>query len=227
MADRPPLRPDGPRVVELEVADEPDAWVAAGFAVQEDAVRLGTVALRLTGTGSGDRGIRGWTLAGLDRAVDEIDGLPTDVVTAAHGPPGHGTEPHPNGVLGLDHLVVATPDLQRTIDALAGVGLELRRIREATANGSPMRQAFFRLGPTILEVVSGDLGSGGAAAAAPASFWGLAVDVEDLDATAAHLGDGLGAIRPAVQRGRRIATIRHRHLGLSVAVAAMDHHADR
>ena len=38
----------------------------------------------------------------------------------------------------------------------------------------------------------------------------------------AVLGDGLGSIKPAVQDGRRIATIRHKTYGLSVAVALMD-----
>jgi hypothetical protein len=90
-----------------------------------------------------------------------------------------------------------------------------------------MRQAFFRFGPTIVEVVSGDTGTGLPAADAPASWFGLAVDVDDLDETAAVLGDGLGAIKPAVQDGRRIATLRHRSFDVSVAIAAMDHHGDR
>jgi hypothetical protein len=118
--------------------------------------------------------------------------------------------------------VVLTPDLDRTLAALDAAGLELRRIRDTTSYGSPMRQAFFRLGPTILEVVSGDTGTGLPAADAPATWFGLAVDVDDLGATKALLGDGIGDAKEAVQRGRRIATFRHRQLGLSVALAAMD-----
>jgi hypothetical protein len=90
-----------------------------------------------------------------------------------------------------------------------------------------MRQAFFRLGPVILEVVSGDLGTGAPAGASPASFFGLAVTVHDLDATKATLGEGIGDPKPAVQEGKRIATLRHRAFDISVAVAAMDRHADR
>ena len=35
-------------------------------------------------------------------------------------------------------------------------------------------------------------------------------------------GEHLGRIKDAVQPGRRIATLRHRDLGLSVAIAFMD-----
>jgi hypothetical protein len=83
------------------------------------------------------------------------------------------------------------------------------------------------LGPVVLEVVSGDVGGGAPAEAAPATWFGLAISVADLDETATHLGDGLGRIKPAVQPGQRIATVRHQAYGMSVAVAAMDHHGDR
>ena len=215
----------GARLVELAVADEPDAWAAAGFSVDDDLVVIAPVAVRLTGApSSGPRGIVSWTVAGLAVTDDRIDGLPTRL---DDDPPSVApTPPHPNGVTGLDHVVVLTPDLDRTIAALEAAGLDLRRIRETEQNGSPMRQAFFKLGPVVLEVVSGDVGTGLPAAEAPATFWGLAVDVDDLDVTAARLGDGLGRIKPAVQRGRRIATIRHRPLGMSVAIAAMDRRSD-
>ena len=216
------------RVVEVQVADAPEAWAAAGFVVDHDVVRLGTVALRLTGADQGVRGITGWTVAGLTVADGAIDGLPT-TATASDGPAPAATTPasHPNGATGIDHLVVLTPDLDRTIAAVEATGLLCRRIRETEQRGTPMRQAFFRLGPTILEVVSGDVGVGVPASDAPATWFGLAIDVDDLDATATHLGDGLGRIKVAVQDGRRIATLRHQGFGMSVAVAAMDRHADR
>jgi catechol 2,3-dioxygenase-like lactoylglutathione lyase family enzyme len=217
----------GPRLVELQVADEPGAWVDAGFAVEDDVVTLGSVRLRLLGADPDVHGIVGWSLAGVEVTDGDLDGLPTTVAASGSDGGAPGGEPHPNGTIGLDHVVVATPDLERTLDALAGAGLDLRRIRETTSHGSPMRQAFYRLGPTVLEVVSGDTGSGLPAADAPARWFGLAIDVDDLDQTAALLDDGLGPIKAAVQPGRRIATLRHRTFGVSVAVAAMDDHADR
>jgi catechol 2,3-dioxygenase-like lactoylglutathione lyase family enzyme len=221
------------RLVELEVGDDPGAWEAAGFAVADGAVQLGSVRIRLAGSaGDAGRGIRSWTLSGLP-PVDDLDGLPTRTLDPDDGSDdgsdvGPGDAPiHPNGAVGLDHVVVLTPDLDRTIEALAAVGLEVRRIRDTTSYGSPMRQAFLRLGPTVLEVVSGDTGQGRPAADAPSTWFGLAVDVADLDALAAPLGPGLGGVKGAVQEGRRIATVRHRDLGMSVAVAFMDDHGDR
>lgn len=217
----------GPLLVELQIADDAEAWEAAGFVAADDVVQIGTVAFRLTGAPTPDapKGITGWTLAGVAVPDDGLlDGLPTSVASGG----GASTPPaHPNGATKLDHVVVLTPDLDRTLAALDQAGLDLRRIRDTTSYGSPMRQAFFRLGPTILEVVSGDTGTGAPAADAPATWFGLAVDVADLDQTAALLEDGLGTIKVAVQDGRRIATLRHKALGLSVAVAAMDDHADR
>ena len=55
----------------------------------------------------------------------------------------------------------------------------------------------------------------------PAFFWGLAFKVADLDATVAAIGEErCSAPRPAVQPGRRIATLR-RSAGLAVPVALM------
>lgn len=232
----------GPRLVELQIADEPAAWASAGFTVVDRTVRIGSVDIRLTGRDADDpavRGITGWMLGGLTTEGDEIDGLPTDcrseVATSTTdgdtsegiGPAGSRQAGHGNGTVGLDHVVVLTPDLERTIAAVEATGLDLRRIRETQSYGSPMRQAFFRLGPTVLEVVSGDTGTGQPATDAPATWFGLAVDVDDLDQTAAVLGDGLGSIKVAVQDGRRIATFRHQHFDISVPIAAMDHHAGR
>ena len=54
----------------------------------------------------------------------------------------------------------------------------------------------------------------------PAFFWGLALRSEDLERTVDGLGEHVGSVRPAVQPGRRIATLR-RSAGLGVPVALM------
>lgn len=235
--ERPTERPRNPgRLLELQVADDPAAWSAAGFTVIGDEVHLDPIVVRLTGRGDDGRGgITGWTVSGLAIAEGTLDGLATtsrpasiDATAASrHGHEAAAPAAHPNGTVRLDHVVVLTPDLDRTIAACEAAGLDLRRVRDTTGNGSPMRQAFFKLGPVVLEVVGGDVGTGAPAVDAPATFWGLAVDVADLDETAATMGDGLGRVKTAVQRGRRIATIRTKALGVSVAIAAMDDHADR
>ncbi|MFM7962382.1 MAG: hypothetical protein ACKPBF_00195, partial [Actinomycetota bacterium] len=57
--------------------------------------------------------------------------------------------------------------------------------------------------------------------ASHATYWGFVVTVADLDAAIAHLGpDVIGAAKPAVQPGRRIATVRS-GAGLGVPLALM------
>jgi hypothetical protein len=80
-----------------------------------------------------------------------------------------------------------------------------------------MRQHFFRLGEVILELI----GSPDTPGEGDPGFFGLAHTVRDLDAAAALLGEHLGDTKDAVQPGRRIATLRHRELGMSVATALM------
>jgi hypothetical protein len=166
------------------------------------------VRLRL-GVTDAPPGVAAWRVRGL--AAGTLDGLRTE---ASSSPPREPVPPsaHVNGALALDHVVVATPNLDRTLGALAGAGLELRRIREA---GSA-RQAFYRVGEALLEVVGPVTPDGDG----PAAFWGLTVTVADLDAAAARLGPLVGAARDAVQPGRRIATVR-RAAGLGTAVALM------
>ena len=199
-----------PELVELGISDSPDAWTALGFAVDGETVDLGGVRIRL---GSDGEGIVSWVLRGIP-ARDRVDGLPTTVVEA--GSPVSNGE-HPNGAIGLDHLVVTTADFDRTVATLEAVGMPLRRIRTAWQGAQSFRQGFRRLGPAILEVVE----LNGPPPDDPASFWGLFVIASDIDALAEQLGpDRCGEPRDAVQPGRRIATLR-RAAGLSMPVAFM------
>ena len=100
--------------------------------------------------------------------------------------------------------------------------MDLRRIREQPTPAGAPRQAFFRLGAEILELIQEPADSIQRAGGPdrPARFWGLAVRVEDLDRTVELLGSNVSEIRPAVQPGRRIATLR-RSAGLTVPLALM------
>lgn len=200
---------------ELTVGDSPDPWRECGFEVEGDAFVLGEVRIRFAPAGG--RGLTGWSLRGL--ASLELDGLPT---AASDEPPPGEVPAHPNGVAAIDHVVAISSDLDRTVAALTAAALDLRRVREEPTPAGAPRQAFFRLGATILEVVQEPAEAterhGGDR---PAFFWGLAFVAPDLERTVAFLGeDRVSEIRPAVQPGRRIATLR-RGAGLSVPVALM------
>jgi hypothetical protein len=205
-----------PTIDELVLADEPDSWTALGFTVADGCCQLGAVRLRLAGR-EGGAGLVGWSLRGVGDV--ELDGLPT----AGSSSPVPAPAPvHPNGVRAIDHVVAMSPALDRSVRALERAGLDLRRIREQPTPAGAPRQAFFRLGAEILEVVqeSPDAVERGGGAARPARFWGLALVVDDLNRTVESIGAHAGSIRPAVQPGRRIAPLR-RSAGLAIPVALM------
>ena len=176
----------GPVLTEIRVAADPAAWARAGFSVLDESVSVGEVAIEFVG---GDGGIVDWTLS------DERQDLPAPA--------------HANGVAEIDHVVMLTPSLERTVDDLEGKGIELRRIREGETGMGTYRQAFFRVGRPILEVVEAD---------APVRLWGITFTTTDIDTAAELLGDKLGRVKDAVQPGRRIATVR-KEAGLGLPVA--------
>jgi len=201
-----------PTVDELFIAAAPDAWSEAGFGVSGDTCEVGTVRLRFGGAG---RGIVAWSVRDLDQL--DLDGLDT---RASDAPPA-AAGPHPNGTRSIDHLVVLTPDLDRTSAVLQDAGFDLRRVREGETPGGSRRQAFFRMGELILEIVAAPEGTKVAADPdGPARLWGISFLVADLAEPAAALGGSLGEPRDAVQSGRRIATVAT-GAGLGTAVAFM------
>jgi hypothetical protein len=202
-----------PTLDQLTVADSPAAWEACGFEVEGDSCVVGETRIRLA-PGDGARGLLSWSLREL--AGDELDGLAT---SRSDRPLPTERVAHPNGVTGLDHVVAISSDLDRTVAALQVAGLDLRRIREEPAPAGAPRQAFFRLGEPILEVVQApDEAIERTGGGRPAFFWGLAFVTPEIEASVASLGDRVGEVRDAVQPGRRIATLR-RSAGLSLPVA--------
>lgn len=200
-----------PTIDELVVGDEPDTWAAAGFTVDDDGTcRIGAVRVRLVGRDRGKR-IIDWSLRDVEGG--SLDGIPTR--SSSKEPCAPAT--HPNGCLEIDHVVLLTPDTARTTAAIESFGMPARRVRPTDQYGAPFLQTFFRAGSVILELIGPEEPSGDG----KATFFGLAHTVADLDATAALLGAHLGAIKDAVQPGRRIATLHHRDLGMSVATAFM------
>jgi catechol 2,3-dioxygenase-like lactoylglutathione lyase family enzyme len=195
-----------PELLALQIADAPKVWRDLGFSVVDGACPVDGVRHQLGVVG---HGVVAWTLGG----ADDLEELPTAAIDEV---PMASAPVHPNGVTTLDHVVVVTPDLARTIAALESTGLSLRRRRDAGTEDRPMTQAFFKLGSVVLEVV----GSPTAAGTGPASFWGLTYTVADLDATVSFLGARLRPVKAAVQEGRRIAVL-DRAAGSSVPIAFM------
>jgi hypothetical protein len=123
-----------PTIDELVIADPAAPWWAAGFDVEGDHSAVGGVRLRFAGRGE-RRGIVAWSVR--DAVSLDLDGLPT-VASERARPSGAA---HPNGVVSIDHVVVLTPDLDRTTEAFRGAGFDLRRMREGETPGGSVRSA--------------------------------------------------------------------------------------
>ena len=98
-----------------------------------------------------------------------------------------GSSYHPNGVVAIDHIVVSTPDLERTIAAFDEAGLLLRRRRDA---GATYGTALHRRSSGSVRSSSRSSGRpsrGLGTRARPASS-GWRFTVADLDETASYLG---------------------------------------
>jgi hypothetical protein len=198
-------------IAELLVADDPEAWRSCGFTVDDDGVcQIGTVRVRLDPSAA-EKGIVSWSLHEAPEGTSNVDGLTTLASAATEDPP----PVHKNGAEIIDHLVVLSPDVLRTIAVLEGLGLPLKGMKDSDTYGKPMRQAFFRMGEVILEVVGGPEPDpkGG-----PARFYGIALTMASLDDVKSLLGERMGTPKPAAQEGRLITTI---HADLRVPVALM------
>jgi hypothetical protein len=200
-------------LVGLSIADPPERWAAVGFNVRDGRVKAHSVMLTL-GIAPQGGGIVAWTLAGSEGAGD-VGGLATrwlDRGSAMYRPaPAAG-----HGIRSLDHVVVATPVFDAFAAELDDRGIPLRRFDEVRG----ARMGFRRLGGPILEVVE-------APEAEATAFWGMTFSVlsppggvDSLDELCAR-SRFVGEPRPAVQPGRRIATVAH-EAGLSTRVAFID-----
>ena len=211
-------------VDEIHVADAPDAWARAGFTVDAageaaPCCRVGGVRIRMVGSNHGS-GIVGWSLGGLPSGFSgELDGIATARSDGCGAVPSVASPAapaeHANGVTAIDHVVLLSPDPDRTVAAMGAVGERPRRERRGELGGQSIRQIFFRFGEVIVEVVGAPVAAGDG----PSTLWGITYVTADIDATAAFFGERTAPVKPAVQPGRRITTVRHRELDISVRTA--------
>ena len=201
------------RLVALHVGGALTPWQAIGLTFDELTCTLADVDVIVSGE---TPGLHGWTIdIGRDEII-EIDGIRTTLVSgsrprAASSIIGHQT------VIGLDHVVVNTDDIDRTTQAITdALGLEVRRERQL-GNGAVQR--FHKLDNTIIEVVTGPhITQPGA------SLWGMVASVDDLFELADELGDDVTSPpKKATQPGRYISTVRG-SVGLGVPFALMTPH---
>ena len=201
------------RIGELVIGGSRANWAQVGINFSHDGVfAIGEIVLRINETLP--PGVHSWALSNIDSTVVSIDGISTTGNVANDRIEHNDAQGFVLTPLGFDHVVVNTPDLERTSLALhEATGAELKRIRDA---GNGVRQGFHRLGDVIIEIVSAPSMPPG-----NASLWGFVLNVADVHEVAAYLGpDVLSPPKPAVQKNRLIATFRGA-VGLGVPVALM------
>ena len=206
---------DQARIIELVVGGGAQNWALIGISFDEsNCAALGDVALRLDT--SLEPGLHSWVLHGADVSVSSIDGVVTNHEIGETHRTASAHSDFNLGVTGVDHVVINTPDLMRTSDALTvATGAPLKRVRDA---GNNVQQGFHRLGSVVVEIVTAPTMPQG-----DASLWGFVLNVKDIRAVANHVGpDVLSIPKPAVQAGKLIATFRS-SVGLGVPVALMGH----
>jgi hypothetical protein len=207
-------------VSDLDAAQE--RWSKAGFAIsrKSDIARLhaGAVEIELIATTSEvtkaalerGGGIVGWTW-GTNYIVNDgeafagfLPGVWTGRITTRTDSAARRANlesvcgANQNTVDYLEHIVVMTPSLEDAIAAHEKIGLPCKRIREA---GGGVRQAFFKLEQTVLEIV-------GPSRDTP-RVWGLAFMCKDIRRAVdlARTG-GMEATEPKIAlQGGKIARI--------------------
>ena len=214
-----PLRPavgrgDLPALAGLDIADPPDVWRRLGFTVAADGtcVARATLTLRLLGT-QARGGHRRLDAASRRRAAAAGRRRDRRPRRGRRRPPPRRRR-IPTAPLGVDHVVVRTPDLQRTLTALE----RHRHGGAPRARGAPGPAPGVPLGGRRAARGRRAAGAGGRRARRACGASSSSRPTSTL--LAALPGEPLGSVREAVQPGRRIATVR-RELGSSVPLAFM------
>ena len=212
----------------VRLGDSAAAWEASGFIVVRhpnaanngatetgatETVQIGQTVIELSGTGNQ---FEGWSIDGVTGNVDGLVSFSPQIAPSPEAPA------HPNGIVGIDHIVVITDDCQRTIAQLESVGLKVSGSRGTQSYGTPMIQTFLWAGDVIIELMGPEISA--PASAPPAKIFGLALAADNFAYTAQQLGPLLGEPRDAVQAGRLIAGLRHKNLGMGLPVVVMSPH---
>ena len=195
-----------PSIAELHVGDEPGIWEGLGFVVEHNRCRIGTVDIVFT---PDEPGIHGWVLR--HSSSTDFGPLPTSTVDT---PIPDRAAPHPNRSIGFDHVVLSVPSFEEGMTAVAATGVLVPEPRPFGAPDKRMLRSAPVMGDLELELI----GPESRDSTRPWHLWGLVVTVDDIDSTAALLGELLRPVKDAVQVGRRIVTV-DKSAGSGVAIA--------
>mmetsp|Transcript_45518 Transcript_45518/g.97578 ORF Transcript_45518/g.97578 Transcript_45518/m.97578 type:complete len:246 (+) Transcript_45518:309-1046(+) len=206
------------RLTELRVCDSPQDWKEVGFDIDEHGV-LHLPGLRIC-FGRCTHGASLGFSGGNSESVASLDGIHvhhSDELSLTCGN-------HPNGVKSVDHVVVRTQDWKATQQAFENLGVPLRRQTENVRLG--VKALFYRSEQKpspVIEVVAQT--SEEPHAVHSACLWGITFTSSDIDQTHHFLAHHTAPPWPAVQKGRRITTLKNGEgLGVNLALAFISPH---
>jgi len=202
----------------------------------EARFQTGNMALHLAAAAADELGAVAFAVGDLDKAVHRLGrrALATEPVVddgrkcaaistkATHGIPlalierkaaAAPAAAEPGSVIGLDHVVIGTPDAERAVALYGGrLGLDLRLDRSNPDWGT--RLLFFRCGDLVVEIAQR---LGQATTEGPDTFRGFSWRVAGIDAHHARLaasGFDVSEIRTGRRPGTRVFTVRNRTAGV-------------
>jgi len=206
------------QLMEIKLSEDALPWERIGFDILREnstqSILIGKTKLCFETTDAVE-GITSVHVEGIKKNVDSLKFNPTTLTTSKIE-----ASFHPNRIERIDHLVVTTPDSDKTTKALVEAGITLSGIRTFGNYPNQTRQSFFWLGDVILELV----GPHQVAKAGNPLFWGLALVSSDIKETVNYLGDLCTPLKDAIQPGRQITTVKTRDLAIGVPIAIMSPH---
>jgi hypothetical protein len=219
----------------LHIADDPITWRSMGFAlINNNEVHLNGVIIKLLGKSARTRkyGMESWGFTVPSNSVipTNLLGIPTTTTTTAPNktPPSTQQPHHPNSAFAIDHVVLYVKDeitLKQQFASLPGFDIRGERILGSPPSNTSttMKQIFFRPGGgTIIECLVGlpDVENN--------ELWGLTIAVQNIEPAKQILGnENASNIRDAIQKGRKILTIRHEKLNSLTNIALMTPHVKK
>ena len=201
-----PTRDIEPTIAELHVGDDPSAWERLGFCINENRSLIGRTEVVFS---DGPKGIHSWVLR--NSMPSQFGPIPT---TFTENPVPNPSIAHPNGSIGFHHVVLMVPAFDIGKTALSNAGVQVEQGRPFGSTEKAMLRSAPKMGDIELELI----GPESEDRSRIWELWGLVIAVSDIDATSELLGDLLGQVKPAVQKHRRIATLK-KEAELGVAVA--------
>ncbi len=205
------VMPDSAPVLDrLDLPGTADAWQRCGFELERQGFVAGAIAIRV---GEREEGEAAWGFSTHSSGTDELCGIAFVDQAVRRATSDHA---HPNGVVAVDHVVVASDRPAATRADFDAAGFEPRRPATRGSSENERSEVFFWSGPTLIELVGPVCEAGDGLPRA--TIWGVTFVVNDIAVLSKLEGSPVGEPRAAVQPGRQIAIARAElRLGLGVA----------